>query len=108
MKKALRFVALFGAAGLGLFLWRSSPRDVVLVYDGAGGARALEVAILKGDEVVRRATFPSPGGQVRHAVRLTRGEYRIDYTLVEPSGPVEGERSITVEEAQTIVLSLAR
>lgn len=110
MRNAARLVAILGAVALGFLLFRSSPRDVVLVYDldGASGARSLEVTIRKGDEVVRRATFPSPGQQVRHAVRLTNGEYRIDYRLEGPAGPVHGERDITVGEAQTIVLALAK
>jgi hypothetical protein len=103
-------VATLGAVALGLWLFRSSPRDVVLVYDldGASGARSLEVVIRKDEQVVRRATFPSPGVQVRHAVRLTDGSYRVDYRLELQSGSVAGERDIAVTESQTIVLSLGR
>jgi hypothetical protein len=103
-------VAVLGALAVGLFLFRSSPRDVVLVYDlgGTGPASSLQVVIRKGSEVVRRATFPAPGEQVRHAVRLTDGTYRVDYRLERPEGPVAGERDFTVTEAQTIVLPLAR
>jgi hypothetical protein len=110
VKNAARLVAILGAAALGFFLFRSSPHQVTLVYDlpSPGGARSLEVVIRKGDEVVRRASFPTPGAQVRHAVRLTSGSYRIDYRLEEPSGPVEGERDVTVSEAETIVLPLGR
>ncbi len=110
MKVAARLVALLGAVAVGFFLFRSEPRDVVLVYDldGAAGARSLEVVIRKDHEVVRRATFPAPGQQIRHAVRLTQGEYRVDYRVEQAAGPLEGERDITVGEAQTIVLPLAR
>lgn len=109
MRIAARVVAILGAVAVGLFLFRSTTRDVVLVYDleAAGGARSLEVVIRKGDQVVRRATFPSPGARVRHAVRLTDGAYRLDYHLEGPSGPVSGERDLTVSESQRIVLPLA-
>ncbi len=109
MKNAARLVAILGAVAVGWFLFRASPRDVVLVYDlhGLAGTRSLEVVIRKDHEVVRRATFPSPGPQVRHEVRLTDGSYRVDYRLDRRSGPVEGERDITVAESQTIVLPLA-
>jgi len=107
VKGAARFVALVGAAALAFFLFRSSPRDVTLVYDlGAGSALSLQVVIRKGDEVVRRATFPSPGAQVRHAVRLTDGVYRVEYRLERPSGVVEGGKDIAVSESGTIVLSV--
>ncbi len=110
MRKAARLVALLGAVALGLFLFRSSPRDVVLVYDlGAlQPARSLDVVIRKGDQIVRRATFPAPGEQVRHAVRLTDGAYRVEYRVERPDGPVQGARDITVSEAQTILLPLGR
>ncbi len=110
MRNAARLVAVLGAVAVGLFLFRSSPRDVVLVYDldGLRPASALEVVIRRNGEVVRRAAFASPGEQVRHAVRLTDGSYRVEYRLERPSGAVEGGRDITVSEAQTIVVPLAR
>lgn len=110
MKVAARLLAILGAVAVGLFLFRSTARDVVLVYDlhGVSGARSLEVVIRKDHQVVRRATFPSPGEQVRHPVRLTDGAYRVDYRLDRQAGPVEGERDLTVAESQTIVLPLAR
>jgi len=98
-------VAILGAAVLGLFLFRSSPRDVTLVYDlGGGGVSSLQVMILKNHEVVRRATFSSPGPQVRHVVRLTDGVYRIAYQLDGSSRAVAGAKDITVSTSQTIVL----
>ncbi len=108
MRIAARLLAVLGAAAIGAFLFRASPRDVVLVYDlpGDRGVRSLEVVIRKDGEVVRRAGFPSPAAQVRHAVRLTDGIYRVEYRLEEPGGPVEGERDITISEGQTIVLPL--
>ena len=110
MRKAARLVAVLGAVALGLLLFRSSPRDVVLVYDldGMRSASSLEVVIRKGGEVVRRATFPAPGEQVHHGVRLTDGTYRVEYRVERAAGPVQGERDITMSEAQTIVVPLAR
>lgn len=110
MRTAARLVAVLGAAALGLLLFRSSPRRVVLVYDltGSSGARSLDIVIRKEGKVVRRATFPSPGGQVRHAVRLTDGSYRVDYRLEGASGSLEGRRDIAVSGDQTIVLPLER
>lgn len=109
MRVAARLVAVLGAAAVGLFLFRSSPRDVVLVYDldGIRPVTSLEVVIRKGSEVVRRARFPSPGAQVRHAVRLGDGAYRVEYVVEGASGPSRGEREFTVTEAQTILVSLA-
>ncbi len=110
MRFAARLVAILGAVAVGWLLFHASPRDVVLVYDlqGLAGVRSLEVVIRKDREVMRRATFPSPAPQIRHAVRLTDGAYRVDYRLDGQSGPIEGERDITVAGSQTIVLPLAR
>ncbi len=110
MRQAARLLALLGAVAVGLFLFRSSPREVVLVYDldGMRPATELRIVIRKGGDVVRRASFPAPEAQVRHPVRLTDGSYRVEYRLERPSGPVEGERDVTVTEAQTIVVPLAR
>ena len=110
MKVAARILALLGASALAVFLFRSSPRDVVLVYDlsGVREPRSLEVVIRKGGEVVRRATFPGPDPLVRHPVRLTDGTYRLDYRLEARSGTSTGERDIQIAEAETIVLSIGR
>jgi hypothetical protein len=109
VKVAARLVAVLGAMGLGLFLFRHNPREVVLVYDLTGVAepRDLRVAIVRGAEVMRRAEFPSPSSQVRHAVRLPDGSYRLDYHVEARGGPVQGERELTISEGGTIVLSLA-
>jgi hypothetical protein len=108
VRSAARLLAVLGALGVGLFLYRSAPRDVVLVYDLSrlSGTRSLEVVLRRGHEVIRRAAFPSPAGQVRHAVRLGDGEYQLEYRLEGPSGPIQGSRTITVAGAQTIALPL--
>ncbi|HVO19520.1 MAG TPA: hypothetical protein VMU15_09710 [Anaeromyxobacter sp.] len=108
MKGASRLVALLGALGLGLFLWRKSPRDVVLVYDlsGVGAPRNLEVVLWRGGEELRRAEFPAPRDQVRHELHLPDGRYRVDYRIDAPGGPVQGEKELTVDQGGTIVLSL--
>ncbi len=101
-------VALLGAALLGLWLYRSTGREVTLVYDlhGVPGARSLDVRIERGREVLRRADFPSPAQQVRHAMKLSDGTYRVRYSIDAPGTVVSGERTIQVSEPQTIVLSL--
>ncbi|HET6439664.1 MAG TPA: hypothetical protein VFG59_16480 [Anaeromyxobacter sp.] len=110
MKPGLRLAFLLGVAGLAVFLYRSSPREVVLVYDlsGVAAPRSLQVTITRDGEVVRRADFPTPGAQVRHHMRLPDGRYRIDYRLLGVGGVKEGERDLTVSEAETVVLSLGR
>jgi len=109
VKGAARLVAVLGAVGLGLFLWRKSPRQVVLVYDlsGVGAPRNLEVVLWRGNEELRRTEFPAPRSQVRHELHLPDGRYRIDYRIDAAGGPVRGEKELTVEEGGTIVLSLA-
>ena len=108
MRRAARLLALLGAVALGYLLFRSSPREVVLVYDlsGAPGARALEVVLRRGDEVVRRARFEAPAAQVRHPVELTDGSYRLAFRVERPGGALQGERALAVSEAGTIVLAL--
>ena len=110
MRRVSRLWVLLGAVAIGVFLFRSSPREVVLVYDlgQAPGAKALEVVLLRDGQVVRRAQFWSPRTQVRHPVRLTDGRYRLEYRVDAPGGPFEGERPLTISEAGTIVLSLSR
>ena len=110
MRNAARLVALVGAVGLGLFLWRKSPRDVVLVYDlsGVAAPRSLEVVLWRGSEELRRSEFPAPRAQVRHELHLPDGRYRLDWRIDAPGGPVRGEKELTVEEAGTIVLALGR
>lgn len=110
MKRAARVVALAGAVALGLFLCRSSARDVVLVYDlHALPQRAgLVVRIEKDGALVREARFSSPGVQVRHAMKLTDGTYHLRYAVDRgAAGDLRGERDLRISESQTIVLSLA-
>lgn len=110
MRRAARLLVLLGAVGVGLLLFRSQAREVVLVYDlaGAPGARALEVVLQRDGQAVRRARFEAPGAQVRHPVKLTDGSYRLGFRVETPGGPLEGERTLTVAEAGTIVLALGR
>lgn len=108
MKSAVRLVALVGAALLALWFFRGSARDVTLVYDlqGVAGARSLEVRIERGGELLRRADFPNPSGQVRHAMKLTDGTYHVKYAVDAPGAALSGDRVIEVSEPQTIVLAI--
>lgn len=108
MKAAARLVLLAGAVALGLFLFRSNPREVTLVYGLAGtGARAVEVEIARGREVVRHAELRVPAaGQASHRVRLPDGEYTVRLRITGGGPPRTLERTITVRESETIVLPL--
>jgi hypothetical protein len=110
VKRAARLVALAGAAALGLFLCRSTARDVVLVYDlrAFPPPAGLVVRLEKDGALVREARFSSPGVQVRHAMKLTDGTYHLRYAVDRgPDGALRGERDLRISESQTIVLSLA-
>jgi hypothetical protein len=111
MKQATRLVLLLGAVGIGLFLLRSAPRDVTLVYGLAAGraVTALDVDIRRGGQEIRRAEFRFTEGapaQVRHEVRLPEGSYQLLLHLVEPGRSRTVERSLTVTESGTVVLPL--
>lgn len=112
MRRAARLVALLGAVAVGLFLVSSAPKDVVLVYDlaGAPDATALEIELRRGDELVRRAEFRVGGAdpQIRHAVRLPRGQYALSWRAAGPWGSRTGARVVDVEEEGTIVLPVGR
>ena len=112
MKRAARLVALLGAVGVGLFLASSSPKDVVLVYDlaGAPATTALEVELRRGGDLVRHAEFrvSDPDRQIRHAVRLMRGEYALSWRAAGPTGARAGERILEIDEEGTIVLPVGR
>jgi hypothetical protein len=110
VKPIARLVAIAGAIGLGYFLLSASPRDVVLVYDlGAEPVASLDVDIRRGGEVVRHAELSARGAsQVRHPVRLPDGDYVVAWQLAGPGGLRSGERTLTVREDGTIVLSLGR
>jgi hypothetical protein len=107
-----RLLLLAAAAGVGLLLFRASPRDVVLVY-GLGDQRvsALEVEIVRAGAVLRRAELrpgDGPAGSVRHEVRLPDGEYLLRVRVAPREGaPWRAERPITVSESATIVMPLA-
>lgn len=107
-----RLVILGGALLVGWILLRGGPKDVVLVYDLAAtpGATALEVDLRRGAASLRRAEFRfarGAPGQVRHEVKLPEGAYVIAFRVERPGGPVSGERSLSVTEDGTVVLSLA-
>ena len=108
MRRAARLAVLVAAAALGLFLCRSSAREVVLVYDlgAAHDARGLEVRITRGGALVRRAEFAAPGSQVRHALKLVDGTYHVQWAVDRAGGASTGARDIEITEAQTIVLSV--
>ncbi len=110
MKGVVKLLFLAGAAGIGLFLLRSAPRDVTLVYAvGGSGGQALEVDIDKGGEAIRRAEFHLADGapsQVSHQVRLTDGEYVLHLTLKVDGASRRMERSISVSESGTIVIPI--
>jgi hypothetical protein len=108
-----RVVFLAGAAAIGLFLWRSNPRDVTLVYSlqARQTAQSLEVDISRGGESIRRAEFRVPEGgarQIAHRVRLPVGEYRLVFRIGEDGAgsPATFERQLRIEEGGTIVLLL--
>ncbi len=111
MKQLARIVFLAGAVAVGLFLWRSAPRDVTLVYSVEDAdARALEVDVARGDEVLRRSEFRLPAAagaprQVRHELRLPDGQYVLRLVVRGEGGAGRRlERSITVTEDGTIVV----
>lgn len=102
-----RALFLAGAVAIGLFFFRATPRDVTLVYAlGDAGARALDVDIRRGGEVVRHAEFRAPPAQVRHAVRLPDGDYVVHLRIAGPgaAAPRDVERPVQVSESGTIVL----
>jgi hypothetical protein len=110
LKRIARLVAVVGAVALGWLLLGRGPKDVVLVYDlGVRDATALEVALRRGGEVVRRAELrPDREGRVRHALRLPEGEYVLAWRVATPAGPRQGERPLDVRESGTIVLPIGR
>jgi len=104
--KGARLVLLAGAVALGLFLFRANPREVTLVYGLAGrGARAVEVEIARGGEVMRRAELRvGADGQASHRVRLPDGDYVVRVRVLEDGPPRPVERTFTVSESGTIVI----
>lgn len=110
MKALARLVAVLGAVGIGLFLFRAAPREVVLVYDlsRAPGSTSVAVELRQGGEVVRRAelSVPAAATQVRHHVQLPDGDYALEYRVATSAGTLQGRRPLTVGESGTIVLPL--
>ncbi len=112
MRSAARLVFVAGAVALGLFLFRSAPREVTLVYGLPPGpaVTSLEVDIRRAGEEVRHAEFRFPGGApatVRHEVRLPDGSYELRARLGAGGRPAETlERDFTVAESGPIVLPL--
>ena len=108
MRRLARLVAVVGAVAVGWLLLGRGPKDVVLVYDvGARDATALEVALRRGGDVVRRAEFRTDrSGPIRHALRLPEGDYVLAWRVATPAGPREGERPLEVRESGTIVLPI--
>ena len=107
-RAAARLVALVGAVAVGLFLFRSSPRDVKLVYDvaRAPGATGLDVEIRRGGATVRRAELRvAPGApQVTHEVRLPDGDYALVVQVARPGVPLRVDRPLEVRESGTVVV----
>jgi len=103
-----RLVLLAGVVSIGLFFFRSVPRDVTLVYVlGAEGVREVGVDIERGGETVRHAELRFAQGapaQVRHAVRLPDGEYVLHLRLQGSAGTRRVDRPLAVSESGTIVL----
>lgn len=108
MKAAARLLLLAGAAAVGLFLFRANPREVTLVYGLSGArARAVEVEILRGGEVLRRAELRvGPDAQARQTVRLPDGAYLLRLRITGDGPPREVERTLTVSESGPVVIPL--
>ncbi len=105
-----RLVALAGAVGIGLFLFRAAPHDVTFVY-GLGGveARSLEVDVLRGSDTIRHAEFRFASRTpptVTHRVRLTDGDYVLRVTIGSGGGARHVDRPVHVSEDGTIVIPL--
>ncbi|HEX9051685.1 MAG TPA: hypothetical protein VF841_14230 [Anaeromyxobacter sp.] len=112
MKLAARVVAVLGAVAVAWLLLGGGPKDVTLVYDVSAvpDARALEVEVARGGEVLRRAEFrlAGRGGRVEHRLKLPEGDYVLRGRIEAPGGPFPFERPLEVREAGTIALALGR
>lgn len=110
MRLLARVVAIAGAAAVAWLLLGHGPRDVVLVYDVSAvpGARALDVEVVHGGEILRRAEFrlEEGGGRVTHALKLPDGDYVLRGRIEAPGRATPFERAVEVHEAGTIVLTL--
>ena len=110
MRAIARVVALAGAVAVGAYLFRSWPRDVVLVYDlgGLDRATAVEVEIRRRGETLRFARIPVPGeaGPLRHPIRLPDGTYQLLARIEAPGGPVRASRSFEVDGDGAVLVRL--
>lgn len=110
MKLLARLLLVAGALGLGWFLFRAAPRDVVLVYgvSALGAPATLEVEVRRGPDLVRRAELlvPPGGGEVRHPLRLPDGAYVVSWRLAAGAKAWRGERPLDVSEDATLVVPL--
>ena len=111
MRPLARLVAVLGAVGVGVFLFRSEPRDVVLVYavPPSPPPATLEVELLRAGELVRHAELAAPpaGGEVRHAVKLSDGGYLLRWRLGQGASARTGERPLEITDDATVVLTLS-
>ncbi|HET8541489.1 MAG TPA: hypothetical protein VFL83_16550 [Anaeromyxobacter sp.] len=107
---AARLVGIVGAVLVISLLLGRGPRDVTVVYDVSAvpDARSLEVEVVRGAEVLRRAelNLAGRGGRVEHEVRLPEGDYVLRGRLDRPGGATRFERPLEVREAGTIVLAV--
>jgi hypothetical protein len=112
VKLAARLAGILGAVAIAWMLFGHAPKDVTLVYDVSAmpDARALEVEVVRGTEVLRHAEFALAGrrGRVEHALRLPEGDYLLRGHIVGPAGATAFERPVEVREPGTIVLTLGR
>ncbi len=113
MKLAARVVGILGAVAVASLLVGRGPKDVTLVYDlsSVPDARALEVEIARGGEVLRRSEFhlrPSDHGRVAHALKLPKGQYVLRGRIEAPAGATRFEKPLDVEDGGTIVLPVGR
>jgi hypothetical protein len=112
VRLAARAVAVAGVVAVAWLLLGRGPRDVTLVYDVSAvpDARALEIEVARGGDVLRRSEFRlgGRGGRVEHRLKLPEGEYVLRGRIEAPGGPVPFERPLEVREAGTIVLALGR
>jgi hypothetical protein len=110
VRQAARAVAILGALAVGWLLLGRAPKDVTLVYDlsAVPDARALEVDVVRGGEVLRHAEFrvAGRGAPVEHKVKLPEGDYLLRGRIEAPAGARPFERPLEVHEAGTIVLPL--
>jgi hypothetical protein len=107
-----RLAGVAAALGIGWLVLGAGQKELVLVYDvsSVADARALEVDVLRGGEVLRHAEFRLHAGEgrVSHALKLAEGDYLLRGRIDAPGGATPFERPLEVHEAGTIVLPLGR